>query len=329
MIAAGSLIGFGLVFLTASLAVSVVCSSCVLLFRRRLAAGGPAVERKAAAWTMALPPLLGLSVTLAIAGHSLLGRALGVPDHCPSDISHLHLCLYHGADWASRTWAVVVLAIVSIVAARGAFLRIRRLARARRSIGALSSLARAGSAPDSDVHVVHADRHFCFSAGIFHRRIFVSSAAWSRLEEGERRAVVAHERAHVEQGDVWRRAALGLLSLVGVPILTSMIMRLWEHSTERLCDHRAAQAVGDPTLVAQALMTFAAAPRPATPLAATFVDGTDVVGRIEALFSGVPEGFEAARRLGRAAVLVTAFAALGAVAAADPLHHAFETLLGT
>ena len=80
--------------------------------------------------------------------------------------------------------------------------------------------------------------------------------------------------------------------------------------------------------VAGALLALAGGARPISAQAMSFTSGTDVVGRVEALLNGAPEGGEEARRLGRGAAAVALICVLAACGAADPLHHLFETLLG-
>jgi Zn-dependent protease with chaperone function len=325
---AGSLIGFGLAFLSASALASLICAGVLFAFRRRLRLAGPAAQRKASSWALVLPPLSGLAVTVALIGHSALGRWLGEPDHCAAHAHHLHLCLYHGAGWLTHTWAVVALVVVGTVAVVRASARTFRMRAAHQAIRTLGRMSRR---PDSghqgdEICIVPANRHFCFCAGLRRPRIFVSSASWARLDAPGREAVIAHERAHVRQGDVWRRFVLGLLSLVGAPGVTTLILRLWHRATERLCDREAARVVGDPTVVARALVDLSGARAPrALP---AFVSGDDIVQRVEALLAGEPDGVEAARRVHRAALVASVLTTLAALVSADPLHHAFETLLG-
>jgi Zn-dependent protease with chaperone function len=335
MIALGSFVGFALLFLGSSVCLSLVSGLALLGCRRRLADGGPALERAAAGWALVLPPLLAALVTAAVLGQSLLGRALGIPDHCPSDGFHPHLCAYHGAEWASHTWPVVLVAVIGSLALYRAVARLWRLALAGRLVETLQ--AAADGRPEMDVHIVRSDKAFCFSAGFFRSRIFVSTAVWQRLDESERKAVLAHERAHVREGDVWRRAVLGLLSLIGAPGLTRLALRAWEHATERLRDRDAAVAVGDPAVVAGALVALAggrAARGRLAPGSVAFLSGAgksgaaEVVARVEALLAGGPDGQDAARRFGRWTALALAGALVTTVLVADPLHHGSETLLG-
>jgi beta-lactamase regulating signal transducer with metallopeptidase domain len=169
---------------------------------------------------------------------------------------------------------------------------------------------------------------FCFVAG---RRIYVSSAAWDALAEEERAAMLAHERAHVVNGDLPRRALLGLAGILGAPWFAARLLGQWRGATEKVCDRAAASSMGTSVAVAQALVTLSrlAGARATPTAAAAFVHrGVDVVERVEAVLGDGPDGRGAARRIARAAAVLFATVGIMATVLADPLHHAIETLLG-
>ena len=100
--------------------------------------------------------------------------------------------VFHGGAWAETPWAVVVVSLVSAVFAARFGERIRsgwRAYGARRTIEATPHVTK------DDVLIVPARSLFCFVAGFASPRIFVSQAAWAKLDETERQALVAHERA--------------------------------------------------------------------------------------------------------------------------------------
>lgn len=324
MIAAASLIGFVLALVTATWLASALAAGTVLLARRRLASLGPAAERAAAAASLVLGPLAGLAVVAVLAGQSLVVLFGGAADHCPDHGHHLHLCLVHGAAWAHAPWAVAAVFALGALAVAALARAVLARVRAARGLRRLERLARPAG---DDLLVAPAHTAFCFVAGLGRPRVFVSSAAWSALEEPERRAVLAHERAHIAHRDLVTRALLGVAALLGAPILAPRVLALWSRATERLRDHDAARVV-DPTTVARALVALARlAARPA-PVGLSFVASTDLVDRVEALLAGRPNGAAAARRLLRTAAAVLAGVAVAAIAFADPLHHLLETLLG-
>jgi Zn-dependent protease with chaperone function len=328
VIEAASLIGFGLVFMGASWTASVVLCGAVFLARTALRRLGPCAERRAAACSVTLPPVFALYLVGALVTHSAAGLWLG--DHCPEHDHHLHLCLYHGAAWATLPWAVATMLFVTAVfvarAARQIVQHWTAGSALQQLIGAARSIADGHGA---EVVIVPADASFCFVGGVLRPRIFVSSSAWDRLDGQERRAVVEHERAHIEQGDLWRRCGLGLLSLVGAPVLSRRVLALWDHATERLCDRRAAGALEEPTAIATALLNLvrAGAAGSVTP-ALSFIGTCDVAGRVEAVLLGHPDGTPAAQRLAAALAASTATLFLLLALFANPLHHAIETVLG-
>jgi len=162
-------------------------------------------------------------------------------------------------------------------------------------------------------------------------RILISTAAWSLLAADERRAVLAHERAHIEHGDTRWRFALSLLGALGLPGLGPNLLAVWVHASERLCDWRASFAVEEPTVVAQALVRLARAsstartPRIAETLA--FASPNAIGDRVEAILDAEPDGAALALRVAMALTAAAVAYAAATVLFASPLHHVFETLL--
>jgi Zn-dependent protease with chaperone function len=329
VITPASFVGFGLVLLGTSVAISFLACTVFLTLRSRLRRVGPHAERAAAALAICLPPLLGAGIAGALVLGSFLGGALGTPDHCPAHDHHLHLCLYHGASWAERAWAVATLAGACTGIAYGVGRRLVGWVSARRAVQRLSRVSRPLAGGSAPVSIAPADQAFCFTAGGLRPQIFVSTAAWDALDSRQREAVVEHELAHVAQKDVWIRSWLGVLALLGAPLLPRRILAAWALATERACDQRAARAVGDPSIVAEALLKLARlAKRPAPVFAASFASPADLAARVESLLADGPDGAAAARRFGWVALgsVVVGFCVAGAFV--DPLHHAIETLLG-
>ena len=328
MIEPASFIGFGLVLVGVSLAVSIALGLAFLALQPRLRGLGAYAERTAAALAISLPPLVGFGISAALAARSLLGGHLGMEDHCPAHGHHLHLCLYHGATWAQQGWAVAVLAGACAAVVLGMGRRLVRVFGARLALRRLTQVAQPFSGHGASVSVVPADTVFCFTAGVRTPRIFVSSAAWDHLDSEERRAVIEHELAHVAHGDVWFRALLGAMALFGAPFLTGRLLSAWELATERACDQKSARVVGNSAFVASALVKLArAAKRRAPVFAASFPSG-DVVERVESVLRDGPDGGRAARHIALGAFGFLLVVLLVSGALVDPLHHAVETLLG-
>lgn len=105
------------------------------------------------------------------------------------------------------------------------------------------------------------DDSVIFTAGAISPTIVISRSACVELDAEQHRAVVAHELAHVENGDIWRRAALAALSQFALPGVGAFALRLWDQSAERICDQRAAKVVGRPSVVAGAILAVARSAR--------------------------------------------------------------------
>ena len=139
--------------------------------------------------------------------------------------------------------------------------------------------------------------------------------------------MIAHERAHIQQGDVWREAALSALSVTGAPIVAGRALAAWKSATERLCDQIAAHSIGDAAAVASAMLAMSHS-GPAS--ACAFTPRHDqLTDRVSAVLDETADGDNAATRLSRIATTAFCIAFLAAIALARPLHHALETLLGT
>jgi Zn-dependent protease with chaperone function len=328
MIAPASLIGFALAVGGTAWVTSAVLVVVVLSCRDALRRGGPELERAAAASALIVPAVASLAVGIALLGQSLAIPLLGVEDHCPAHVHHLHLCLFHGAAWVTRAWAVAAVVGGGAVVAVGlvrlvtgqivAHLALRRLARVSTPV----------TLGDTEVLVAPSSRIFVFVGGIVRPRIFASSAAWDALDDDERRAAVAHERAHALRGDVARHLALCVYALVGAPLIARRALAMWTSATERLCDRRAAEESGDPSIVARALLTLARrGSEPLLSFGSSFAPAPDELAlRVETLVADPPwADARPVRRVLRWLPLVLFVAAL---VFADALHHSLETLLG-
>lgn len=325
----GSLIGFALVLVATTWAASALLGGALLAMRPRLRRLGPRAERRAASIAIALPVALGTLLAVGLAGFSVVGPWFGFADHCLDHGHHLHLCLYHGGAWSSQWWAVSstagLVALLGVGLTRtlhDAWSTCRRL-RAVRAVSSEEILS------DGTVIVRSPSRQpFCFTAGLFTPRIYIGSAALDQLAADEQAAMLAHERAHIAFGDVWRGSALSVLALLGAPGLAGAALRLWHEAGERLCDRVAAESLGSPDAVASAIVAFARAP--VCGVGCAFVPRpAHVVERVEALLMDGPRGDAVAHRFAITAISAVLGAAVASAVLADPLHHAIETLLGS
>ncbi len=322
---AGSLVGFALAFLATSWALSALLATGVVL-ARRIGAGRPALERQLATLALAIPPALAAALIAALVVLSM--SVAGTPaDHCALHGHHLHLCLVHGADWSGAPVPIAILAGGSVfVLGRLSSIAWAQIAAAR----ALRLLRRRATDCEAGALLVQSPRPFVFVAGLVSPRIFVSTAAWDGLGPVNRAAALAHERAHLRAGDVARRCALGVSAALGAPVAGGAMLRVWDQATEALRDQDAAGEVGDPALVATALVTMARLGTTAPGWAvAPMAPAERLAERIEAVLAGpVADDRRLARRVDRATKLASVAVAALCVVFADPLHHALETLFG-
>jgi Zn-dependent protease with chaperone function len=167
-------------------------------------------------------------------------------------------------------------------------------------------------------------------------RIVVSTSMLATLGPAERRALLAHERAHLSFRHHRFVAVVDVLA-AAYPILRPLVSVI-RFTTERWADEIAAGQLGDRSVVARAVGTAALAgldavePVPLTLAAngsATLSAGGPVPRRVAALLTGPPRGAWSllASPIGLCAVLVLALSVSSmvfAVSAALDLHTALE-----
>jgi len=313
----GALAGFALVFVITTWTMSAFGVLGLATARPWLQRLGPMAERRAAGAVAIVPIVLGVLAVAAL----LLQSMTGV-DHCQVHGHHAHLCVAHGAQWIDRTWVVVTLAGVAATMLARMVIVAASFVRGARSIRVLHRLSRdAGT-----VRLVESERAFCFVA---RPGIYVSSRVWSSLSEGERAALVAHEAAHVRQGDLRKRAVLEALLVFAAPLVGDRVRSAWLQASERLCDAHAAAVTGEPETVASAMVSMCrlhtARPAPSFGFTPT---ADELAGRVHAVLADGPLGERAAIVFARIVVISCIVLAIVGVLAAEPIHHAFETLLG-
>lgn len=310
----GALLGFALVFVVTAVTGSVLATGTLLVARRRLEARGPLAERRAAELAAVVPLVIA-----AIAVGALVVQATFGVDHCATHGHHAHLCFQHGAMWMDKPWVAVVVAVTSAAALGRATIAVAAYLRGSRGIRALAAV----SVAVDDVQIVASPRAFCFVA---RRGVFVSSRVWGALPLDERAAVVAHERGHVAHRDLAKRALLEALLVFAV--LARPLRAAWLRATERLCDAHAAREVGDPEVVARAMVSMCRLGTQPAPSFAFTPAAAELAARIRAVLARGPMGHRAARSLAWFGIAGCIALAIAGFAAATPIHHAFETLLG-
>lgn len=175
-----------------------------------------------------------------------------------------------------------ILALVAVTVACGITLRrhYRFRARAHRAL--------AGLPGGGDLAVLPDDAPYAYALPGSPGRVMVSTAMLASLEPPERRALYAHERAHLEGRHHRLLLAVRLAGCVN-PLLRPLRAAL-VYSTERWADEEAARVTGDRRLTARAVGKAALVSRPAPggPAFAGFAAAGPVPRRVAALLGPVP-----------------------------------------
>jgi hypothetical protein len=176
--------------------------------------------------------------------------------------------------------------LLTVVAVRAAVRRARATFAARRLCAEL------GGGP-GDLIIVDGPRVEAFALPALHGRIVASRPLLAALPADERRAVLAHETAHLRHHHHTYRLVAELSAAVN-PLLRPLVDAV-EYTTERWADEVSAGAVGDRTVVARALARCAleaSQPGRPPPWAAAALHAASersrLVRRVEALLAPAP-----------------------------------------
>jgi hypothetical protein len=165
----------------------------------------------------------------------------------------------------------------------------------------------------AEVHVVELDRPVAYAQTGHGGGVVVSTGMLAALAPDERRALLAHEQAHLRHRHD-RFLVVGTLA-AGLPPLAPAVKRL-RHALERWADEDAAHVVGDRTVVARAVIR-AALVSYEEPAQALAILGADVPARVEALIRPPMTDAEARSWAAVAGLVVVTAMASTAV----QLHH--------
>lgn len=219
-----------------------------------------------------------------------------------------------------------ILALVAVTTACGLTVHrhYRFRARAHRTL--------AGLPGGDDLAVLPDDVPYAYALPGSPGRVMVSTAMLASLEPAERRALLAHERAHLEGRHHRLLLATRLAGCVN-PLLRPLRAAL-VYSTERWADEEAARVTGDRRLTARAVGRAALISRPGPAARAAAVAGFAAAGpvprRVAALLGPVPpdRGWPPALTPAGAAAFVaaagTTVSALSALNAAVALFLVLE-----
>lgn len=284
----------------------------VLPLFARLADRVPGVARWSFA-VAAVPWVVGAVVAIAgvLPGDPHLDAALGC--HCATSMpGWLHLCPAHPGHAAGLVPAASVVLLLLLPGRLGA---VATLVRQPRGHGG-------GATPTiTDLPSPTALLHGWLRPGLV-----VDRTLWSALSEPHRAAVLAHERAHLARRDPLALAVLQLLLSIAPAPIRHRVVRAWLGHAEARADAIAAETLGDPGMVAEALVRCARLAAP-PPLALAW-NGGHLERRVQALLrpgSHAPAIRRPDAGLTDALLLAGVTAAL--LSATPWLHHQLEHLL--
>lgn len=281
--------------LPAAVAVLVGLAMTTMQRRMRPALATIALTVLAAAAATAVVSMMAVVVALAIAQLPVLG-------------GRLSWCRAVATDHRLPYWVAVTTLTSSPAIVASAGRAIRRATPARQASPGGGPLVVLPDEAPTAYAVAGRPGHVVVSAGMLRR-----------LDAQERRALLAHERAHLELRH-HRYLVVADIAAGSVPLLRPL-RRAIRHATERWADERAARELGDRTTVARAICRAALAQSGTAPAMA--MAGTGVVDRVDALLASD----EDVARASRTTQAVTLLAAVSAVATAVlEVHHVARLL---
>jgi Zn-dependent protease with chaperone function len=141
-------------------------------------------------------------------------------------------------------------------------------------------------ATDANLVIVDSERPDAFATPLPSGRIVVTSGLLRALSADERRALLAHERAHLKHCHAWWILATELAAATN-PLLRPSA-RAVRRAVERWADEEAAAAVGDRTLIARTIARAALLISSGQQVPAMAATGGDVPDRVRALLTAPP-----------------------------------------
>jgi len=240
----------------------------------------------------------------------------------PAQLESLFVC-HSGPRWLHLCWCHPGNAIVLLPPAVAA-LALLVPGRVRR----LSTLLRDPRGDGGGVTPMLADlpHPAALLVGWWRPSLVVDRRLWVALSASEREAMLAHEQAHLDRRDPLMLFVLRVLTVVAPPAASRALVRAWLDRAEARADQLAVQAVGDPLLLAEALLRCARLGARAPELAIAWSAG-QLERRVHAILADAdsPTGSSPDANLLDGALLLSML--LATVAATPTLHHQLEHFL--
>ena len=195
---------------------------------------------------------------------------------------HLSPAVLRQQDAVHPVIDIAALVLLVVLAVNAVIVAVRR-------IQALRTAYRAAGQGIDELVVVDDRRPLAHALPGRPGRIVVSTSMLATLEPAERRALLAHERAHLAHSHHLFVAVVDVLAAL-IPVLRPLASVI-RYTTERWADETAATHVGDRSVVARALAKAALASKGSPVSAAALaVSGGPVPRRVAALLAGPPAG---------------------------------------
>ena len=157
----------------------------------------------------------------------------------------------------AKLYGPLAVTTIALLRAGGLFaLRRIRVARLLRFAGPPSPrLAAIAAEVGVPAREIPADSSLCFVSGLRRPHVVVSTGALASLSDGDLRAALLHERAHLKHRDALRAVLVSGIAEFAV-VSSTKALRIYRASRESLADDEAARYVGR-TEVAGVLVRFA------------------------------------------------------------------------
>jgi Zn-dependent protease with chaperone function len=231
-------------------------------------------------WLLSVGGLLsaaGCALVMAFVGFTLIGQSplLATRGHW-SDTT------LHQADPVPAPVALIALLALTVLAVRFTRAGVRRLTALREAYRLAAALPAAGG----ELAIIEHPSPQAYAVPGRPGRIVVSTGLLRGLDAGQRRAVLAHERAHLTHRHHWHHT-LAHLAAAANPLLHRLPAAV-ALATERWADEDATATCRRETVAEALTRTAIAGTRLPAPVAVLAIAATDLLARVQALRAPAP-----------------------------------------